>query len=134
MTAGRGRRHAGFAVDGRSARRASGGPMSRCRPKAVTNPALARRACLERVCAAMLFAITLLSAAVAEAAGAPVCSPLPPAPVGSAAEDLARVLQLAGTSPVRPLLFRRWSNLDGGDTCAGERAPPPNEVPHAPFD
>jgi hypothetical protein len=34
------------------------------------------------------------------------------APIGSAAEDLARVQELTGVSPVRPETFRRWSNPD----------------------
>jgi len=81
-----------------------------------------------------MLAIALLSAAVAEAPEDRSVRRCRPLPSGAATEDLARVLQLTGASPVRPLLFRSWSNLDGGDTCAGERAPPPNEVPHAPFD
>ena len=75
----------------------------------------------------MLFAIAMLFATMA----APICSELAPAAIGSAAEDLARIQELTGASPVRPQLFRRWSNPDGGSICTGGRAPHPSEVPLA---
>jgi len=68
------------------------------------------------------------------AAAPPSCSPLLPAAIGSAAEDLARIQELTGVAPVRPQLFRRWSNPEGGFVCTGGRAPHPSEVPQVAAD
>lgn len=54
-----------------------------------------------------------------------------PGPIGSAAEDYARVQELAGKAPVRPQLFRRWSGAPETILCSGGPAPHPSELPEA---
>ena len=74
----------------------------------------------------MLLALLLATTAATD----PICSNRRElGGVGSASEDCARVQELAGVSPARPQLFRRWSSETDAAVCTGGRAPPPDEVP-----
>src|SRR5690348_9155744 len=73
--------------------------------------AASRRVRAMRRRAPFAIALALVFATVRAEAPEPTCDRyLNVGPVGSATEDLGRVLELAGATPLRPQLYRRWSS------------------------
>lgn len=73
--------------------------------------------------------MSALVIAAALAAVDPVCSDVQVGPIGSTTDDLARVAELTGAAPVKPQLFRRWSDAPTVTMCETDRAPHPSKVP-----
>lgn len=73
--------------------------------------------------------LAALAAATAIASSPSMCLRLELSGVGGASEELARVLELSGATPIRPQLFRRWSSDTDVAVCTGRPAPHPSEIP-----